>query len=159
MIAILFTCLLFSVGVHCQGDNVNAELQQFRAGIHTMVEQLFTSADTNGNGHFDVEDVGSLFGTYDNDGNGLVSRDEFVLRFSNHSSFLAPVARGLFFDLDMDKNDNLDAGDVQLYYAKIDTSGDDRVTRPEFVNYFTQLFEVLFIVALRVEAATTTAAP
>ena len=56
-------------------------------------------------------------------GDHLVSKTEFVTRFANNSAFLRPVALGLFFDLDMDKNGQLDTTDTRLYFEKIDQNG------------------------------------
>ena len=62
--------------------------------------------------------------TSDHDpGDHMVSKTEFVTRLANNSAFMEPVARGLFFDLDMDKNGQLEARDTQLYFDKIDQNG------------------------------------
>ena len=56
-------------------------------------------------------------------GDHKVSKTEFVTRMANNSAFMEPVARGLFIDLDMDKNGQLEARDTQLYFDKIDQNG------------------------------------
>ena len=65
-----------------------------------------------------------VLSTSDHDpGDHRVSKTEFVTRLANNSAFMEPVARGLFFDLDMDKNGQLEARDTQLYFDKIDQNG------------------------------------
>ncbi|KAK7095462.1 uncharacterized protein [Littorina saxatilis] len=145
------------IGVLCvlsvEGQTVAPELAKFMAQVRSIVEQLFGRADVNHNGRFDLQDLGNVFQEYDTDGDNEVTKTEFITRFANNSNFLLPVARGLFFDLDMDKNGQLEARDTQLYFDKIDHNDDGQVDHQEFVNYFTQLFQVLFIVAIKADQA------
>ncbi|XP_025114071.1 uncharacterized protein LOC112576062 isoform X2 [Pomacea canaliculata] len=161
MKAAAILCLLCFTLVKSQDQTLSELLAPFMGQIRSEVNNLYVRADTNNNGHFDLDDLRSVFEEYDINKNHEVTRDEFVQHFAGNSSTLRIVALGLFLDMDSDKNGMLEQNDATTYFNKIDTDDDGEVNREEFVSFFTQLFEQLFLIQIIVShgGLTTTHAP
>ncbi|PVD22552.1 hypothetical protein C0Q70_18368 [Pomacea canaliculata] len=106
-----------------QDQTLSELLAPFMGQIRSEVNNLYVRADTNNNGHFDLDDLRSVFEEYDINKNHEVTRDEFVQHFAGNSSTLRIVALGLFLDMDSDKNGMLEQNDATTYFNKIDTDG------------------------------------
>ncbi|XP_067662706.1 uncharacterized protein [Haliotis asinina] len=138
-------------------DATSDAVAKFKATVKAQVGALFLTADTNKDGQFDKADMLSIFTDYDADGDKKVSQKEFVSKFAGSQTSLAVIAKGLFLELDMDRNGEVTDSDLDLYFRKIDQNDDGKVEKDEFEKYFTELFTILYILEVRQQAATTAA--
>ncbi|XP_046546394.1 uncharacterized protein LOC124256441 [Haliotis rubra] len=152
--------VLFAVvaSAFAAGDATSDAVAKFKSTVKAQVEALFLSADTNKDGQFDKADMVSLFIDYDPNGDKKVTEKEFVDKFTGNQKSLAVIAKGLFLELDMDRNGGITDSDLDLYFKKIDQNDDGKVEKSEFTKYFTEVFTILYILEIRAQAATTAAA-
>ncbi|XP_046376276.2 uncharacterized protein LOC124148993 [Haliotis rufescens] len=137
--------------------STHAALATFKATVKAQVEKLFKTADSNGDGSFDKADMTPIFAEYDANNDTTVTQKEFVDKFTGNQANLAIIAKGLFLELDMDRNGGITDSDLDLYFRKIDQNDDGTVEKTEFEKYFTELFTILYILQARQDQAATAA--
>ncbi|XP_022326564.1 uncharacterized protein LOC111126319 [Crassostrea virginica] len=136
-------------------DHTQSALEQFKSVIRTQVTTLWHTADTDGDGHFESNDMHHIFEDYDANHDHKVTKQEFVTRFSHNEPELNIIGEGLFLEFDMNRDGSITVADLDLYYNKIDTNNNGHVEKEEFVHYFTEIFTILYVIQLN----QTTAAP
>ncbi|XP_069122029.1 uncharacterized protein [Argopecten irradians] len=104
-----------------------------------MATELFTTTDLNGDLEVSRTEIESSFTKYDENGDGRVSRVEFMDFVDRYTPDLHDLGRELYIDYDSNQDHHIDLADFEAYFNKLDTSGDGRVTKDEFVNYWSKL--------------------
>ncbi|XP_067662709.1 uncharacterized protein [Haliotis asinina] len=151
---VLIVLSTLTAAVLVAGDaSTDAAVAKFQATVKAQVDLLFKTSDTNKDGKFDQADMTSIFTEYDANHDKSVTEKEFTSRFSGTQASLSAIGKGLFLELDMDKNKAITSSDLNLYFKKIDQNDDGQVSKHEFDQYFTQLFTILFIIQAKAQAA------
>ncbi|KAK6195502.1 hypothetical protein SNE40_000918 [Patella caerulea] len=156
MRAFILACIVAAaVADPTAAPNTDQIIAQFKAMVRKSSTALFAKADSNGNQEFDRSDMQHIFVEYDTDKDGKISEAEFENSFASREPSMKIVSKGLFLELDMDKNGFVTDSDLPLYFNKIDQNNDNRVTAVEFEDYFTELFTILYVLKMKAGAAVT----
>ncbi|XP_062610186.1 uncharacterized protein LOC134271966 [Saccostrea cucullata] len=152
-LVLFFTGTLAAPTTHTQSP-----LQHFKSIVRRQVTALWPTVDTDGDGHFEVNDMHHILGDYDADHDQKVSEQEFIARFAHNEPDLNVIAQGLFFEFDMNRDGFITVSDLDLYYQKIDTNDNGHVEKEEFVHYFTEIFTILYVIQLNQTTTPSSAA-
>ncbi|XP_076439234.1 uncharacterized protein LOC143278087 [Babylonia areolata] len=109
----------------------------------TLAHLMFLDADTDQDGTLHRAEMVAVFDRYDQDGDGRVTRHEYVQYQESHDPELVTLAHFLFDEYDVDNDHKLEAHDYESFYRLLDNDGDDNVSEAEFTNYWTVLLQSL----------------
>ncbi|XP_033762861.1 polcalcin Cup a 4-like isoform X2 [Pecten maximus] len=84
-------------------------------------------------------EIESSFTKYDENGDGRVSRVEYMDFVDRYTPHLHALGQELYNDYDINKDHHIDLNDFEAYFTKLDTSGDGRVSKDEFVSYWVKV--------------------
>ncbi|XP_021351147.1 uncharacterized protein LOC110448950 [Mizuhopecten yessoensis] len=139
------------------GTTLSPAVEKFKALVNTEVTALWNGVHHDTDGNLDQGDLDALFKGYDDDGNQQISQSEFLAHFSHNQQNLVVIAQGLFYELDMDNDNEITKSDMQRYYEKIDKNDDGSVDQAEFESYFKDTLTLLFVLQFESQMSTTPA--
>ncbi|XP_048778709.1 uncharacterized protein LOC125682285 [Ostrea edulis] len=148
MIGLVLVLVVSGTFAAPHSDHTQSAVEKFKSIVRTQVTTLWTTVDTDGDGHFESADMHHIFDDYDANHDHKVSQQEFVSRFAHNEPELNIIAQGLFYEFDMNRDGFVTVSDLDLYYQKIDTNDNGHVEKEEFVHYFTEIFTILYVIQL-----------
>ncbi|XP_052094471.1 uncharacterized protein LOC127730222 [Mytilus californianus] len=138
--------------------SVQSALDKLRHIVGQQVAVLWQSADTNKDGKFTASDMNVIFTDYDHNNDSVITKAEFIGRFTNNQPEMDTIAQGLFLTLDVNQDGTISNHDLELFYQRMDTDHNKHVDQSEFKKYFTDVMTLLFVIQLQGNTTTTTAA-
>ncbi|CAC5375879.1 unnamed protein product [Mytilus coruscus] len=139
-------------------QSTQSALDKLRHLVGQQVAVLWQSADTNKDGKFTASDMNVIFTDYDHDNNGVITKAEFIGRFTRNQPEMDTIAQGLFLTLDVNQDSTITQHDLDLFYQRMDTDHNKHVNQSEFEKYFTEVMTLLFVIQLQGNTTTTTTA-
>ncbi|CAL1541651.1 unnamed protein product, partial [Lymnaea stagnalis] len=101
-----------------------------------FVEQaLFRHFDSNADGHLTQAEVSSYLNTFDTDGDGQVSRQEYNAHITaqySHDPITQRELHALFDQFDTNNNNHLSTSDYTALFADADDNANNQVSGQEF---------------------------
>ncbi|XP_062601556.1 visinin-like protein 1 [Saccostrea cucullata] len=127
MIRFLVLAVLF-VGSHGQGE-VDPKLD-----MYGIINVLYLKADKDMNGIISEPELEDVYHGFDTDGNGQVTKTEFVSLWQSITHQNQEHAEAFFYLADLNDDNIIDAKDLNPMYNVFDTDGDGQVTANEFAE-------------------------
>ncbi|KAL4219196.1 hypothetical protein ACF0H5_021778 [Mactra antiquata] len=105
-----------------------------------IVDQGFNFIDTDKNGILSLQELSTIAGAEDFDGDGQVTFDEYM-KFTNQT---AEVARPMFNAYDVDGDGLLPLNHMADYLHLMDKNGDGQVDLNEYEHYQVKLIQCVY---------------
>ncbi|XP_021361465.1 calmodulin-like protein 5 [Mizuhopecten yessoensis] len=88
-----------------------------------MATELFTATDLNRDQEITRVEIERSFAKYDENGDGRVSRAEYMDFVDRYTPDLHALGQELYNDYDINKDHHIDITDFEAYFTILDTSG------------------------------------
>jgi hypothetical protein len=107
-----------------------------------VIAKIFGKIDADNSGSICESEMSSAFKDFDRDGNGSVSRDEWVENFMQQFGATNDQALTAFKNLDAAGAGEILLDDLIRLFGRMDSDGNGSVTKEEFFEFWVGLLQV-----------------